>query len=407
VAGVKPRLLDLFCGAGGASRGYHDAGFEIRGVDIKPQPHYPYTFLQMDALAFLETLIATGEVDVFDAIHASPPCQAYSVAAQSERNAGKEYPDLLAATRTLLEQTGLPWVIENVPGAPMRCDISICGCQVGLELRRIRWFETSWHAFQMAAPHHHPHPVPSVVGHGTPSWVRDQLGYNPTIADYRASMGIDWMNRDELSQAIPPAYTELIGHQLQSHLASAAESRCLMQPVSFKVFGIPQPAGSKRGFRNPKTGGVIITDANSKAKPWQAEVRNAAAAAMSTPADMLGPLLDGPLLLELTFWMPRPKGHFGAKGNVKPKSPRFPTVKPDVLKLARAVEDALTGIVYRDDSQIVSETLQKAYGEPARVEVRVVPIGRATVGDDHDPDLARLEQPQPETPGPHIEREAA
>jgi Holliday junction resolvase RusA-like endonuclease len=164
------------------------------------------------------------------------------------------------------------------------------------------------------------------------------------------------------------------------------------------VYGIPQPAGSKRGFRNPKTGGVSITDANSKSKPWQAEVKNAAADAMMG-GDPEGqsrilearPLLDGPLLLELTFWMPRPKGHFGAKGDVKPKSPRFPTVKPDVLKLARAVEDALTGIVYRDDSQIVSETLQKAYGEPARVEVRVVPIGRATVGDDYDPDLARHE----------------
>jgi DNA (cytosine-5)-methyltransferase 1 len=122
----------------------------------------------------------------------------------------------------LLDQTGLPWVIENVPGAPMRADFKICGCQVGLELRRERWFETSWQGYQLASPHHHPHPVPSVVGHGTPSWVREQLGYNPTIADYRACMGIDWMNRDELSQAIPPAYTEYIGAQLLDAMRAAA-----------------------------------------------------------------------------------------------------------------------------------------------------------------------------------------
>ena len=229
---MKPRLLDLFCGAGGCSVGYARAGFAVVGVDIAPQKHYPFEFVQADALEVLRSLVAGGKHLLlngnsfalwnFDAIHASPPCQAYSVAAQSERNAGKEYPDLIAETRELLKVTGLPWVIENVPGAPMRTDISLCGCQVGLELRRVRWFETSWHGFHMSAPHHHPHPVPSVVGHGTPSWVREQLGYNPTIADYRASMGIDWMNRDELSQAIPPAYTEIVGAQLLAQVTEQA-----------------------------------------------------------------------------------------------------------------------------------------------------------------------------------------
>ena len=104
----------------------------------------------------------------------------------------------------------------------MRADFKICGCQVGLRLRRERWFETSWNAFVMMPPHHHDGPVVSVVGHGTPSWVRDQLGYNPTIADYRAAMGIDWMNREELSQAIPPAYTELVGAHLMDHLLGVA-----------------------------------------------------------------------------------------------------------------------------------------------------------------------------------------
>lgn len=141
-----------------------------------------------------------------------------------------------------------------------------------------------------------------------------------------------------------------------------------MTPISFTVYGVAQPAGSKRGFHNARTGRTHIVDANARSRPWKAEVASAAADAMT------GPLIDGPLLLELTFWMPRPKGHYRTGKNagcVRASAPVFPTVKPDVLKLARGVEDALTGIVYRDDAQIVTETLQKVYGEPARVEVRV------------------------------------
>jgi len=217
----KPRLLDLFCGAGGAAMGYSRAGFEVVGVDIVAQPRYPFEFVQADALEYLMDEVLMGDCShgEFDAIHASPPCQAYTQAALSQRNAGKVYPDILGPTRELLEQTGLPWVIENVPGAPMRPDLKLCGCQVGLELRRERWFEMNWPVDPLLPPHHHPHPVVSVVGHGSPSWVRKQLGYNPTIVQYRAAMGIDWMNRNELSEAIPPAYTELIGHQLARHVA--------------------------------------------------------------------------------------------------------------------------------------------------------------------------------------------
>lgn len=213
---MRPRLLDLFCGAGGCSVGYSRAGFEVVGVDHEPQPRYPFEFVQADALIALAGKAFVAE---FDAIHASPPCQAYSVSAQSRRNAGHAYPDLLAPTREALTASGLPWVLENVPLAPMRPDYRLCGCQFGLNLRRQRWFETSWNAFDLTPPCNHPYPVPSVVGHGTPSWVRAQLGYNPTIHDYRASMGIDWMNRNELSQAIPPAYTEHIGASLLAHLA--------------------------------------------------------------------------------------------------------------------------------------------------------------------------------------------
>ena len=176
------------------------------GVDLDPQPHYPFEFHQADAM--------TWPLDGFDAIHASPPCQSYSTATLSQRNAGKVYPDLLAPTRARLEHAGVPWIIENVPGAPMRADYVLCGCVFGLALRRVRWFETSWHGFDLRHPCHHTGPVLSVVGHGTTSWVRAKLGYNPTIHDYRTAMGIAWMTRDELSQAIPPAYTEWIGAQL-------------------------------------------------------------------------------------------------------------------------------------------------------------------------------------------------
>jgi DNA (cytosine-5)-methyltransferase 1 len=227
---VRPRLLDLFCGAGGAAMGYHRAGFEVVGVDIKPQPRYPFEFVQADALKFLERQ-QTGRPEYrrlwwkgvpFDAIHASPPCQDHMETPHPEHGTGW----LLPATRDLLKQTGLPWVIENVPNRRkrhMRPDYALCGCMFGLPgLRRERWFETSWGGFDFSLDHNHTDPTISVVGHGTPSWVREKLGRNPTIAEYRAAMGIDWMNRDELSQAIPPAYTELIGHQLMAHLKVAA-----------------------------------------------------------------------------------------------------------------------------------------------------------------------------------------
>ncbi len=202
------RLLDLFCGAGGAAMGYHRAGFtEIVGVDIKPQPRYPFTFVLGDALEYVK---AHGHE--FDAIHASPPCQDHMMTPHRKHGTGW----LLAATRDALRVCCV-WVIENVPGAPMRPDFVICGCP---KLRRVRWFETSWRGFAMMPTCNHATPAVCVVGHGTPSWVRKKLGFNPTIAEYRNAMGIDWMTRDELSQAIPPAYTEFIGR----HLLRALES---------------------------------------------------------------------------------------------------------------------------------------------------------------------------------------
>ena len=198
--------------------GYHRAGFDVVGVDNRPQPHYPFEFHQGDAM--------TWPLAGFDAIHASPPCHDWI-------RGGSHKPDgtgwLLAATRARLEPPAVPWVIENVPGAPLRSDYRLCGCMFGLEipgigrLKRERWFETSWAGFQLRSPCNHRGPAISVVGHGTTTYARGKLGRNPAIAEYRALMGgIDWMNRDELSQAIPPQYTEYIGGQLMAYLREHA-----------------------------------------------------------------------------------------------------------------------------------------------------------------------------------------
>ena len=136
---MKPRILDLFCGAGGCSVGYERAGFDVVGVDIAPQPNYPFGFVQADALAALEVVPLT----TVDAIHASPPCQAFSLATLYHgRENAEKYPDLIEPVRKLLLDTGLPFVIENVPGAPIRHDVLLCGEMFGLRVHRHRYFET-------------------------------------------------------------------------------------------------------------------------------------------------------------------------------------------------------------------------------------------------------------------------
>jgi Holliday junction resolvase RusA-like endonuclease len=158
--------------------------------------------------------------------------------------------------------------------------------------------------------------------------------------------------------------------------------------ISFVVHGNPQPAGSKRGFVIKGKGAakdrVVVTDAAKNSRPWKSDVAAAAADAMRAPilsedgtrqiGSQNGALLEGPLAVVFVFYVPRPKGHFGKKG-LRPAAPAHPAVRPDVLKLARAVEDACTGIVWRDDAQIVHETIVKGYGEPARVEVKVQALG--------------------------------
>ena len=146
---TRPKLLDLYCCAGGAALGYHRAGFDVTGVDIDPQPNYPYGFMQADALALDDDFLAR-----FDAIHASPPCQAFSDLAKRNGNAA-DWPDLIGGTRDLLESAGKPWVIENVEGAPLLSPIVLCGTMFpGLRVIRHRLFETSFPAEQ---PRHIPH----------------------------------------------------------------------------------------------------------------------------------------------------------------------------------------------------------------------------------------------------------
>ena len=209
------RLLDLYCGAGGAAVGYHQAGFtDIIGIDNRPQPNYPFTFIQADALQ--------PPVDLagFDLIHASPPCQRYSVASSIHGNADT-HPDHVPATRALLLASGVPYVIENVPGAPVRRDVVLCGSMFPpLLVRRHRLFELSEPWVVLTPPCEHSRPKYSVFGHdvlelGHREDTKDRVRFPKRRSHLtevgRRAMGIDWMRRDELSEAIPPAYTQFIG----------------------------------------------------------------------------------------------------------------------------------------------------------------------------------------------------
>lgn len=206
------RLLDLFCGAGGAGMGYHRAGFEVVGVDIAPQPHYPFEFIQGDAL---EYLAAHGAE--FDAIHASPPCQGYSRMRHLPWLAGREYPMLIEPIRKLLVKIGKPYIIENVKDAPLDGS-ELCGLALGLNLIRHRRFETS---FMILFPPCPGHPV-IFSGSATMEKRGKSHGVMGVIdGDAKTALGIDWMTNREMRQAIPPTYTEFIGKQLIERLQSA------------------------------------------------------------------------------------------------------------------------------------------------------------------------------------------
>ena len=216
----RPKLLDMFCGAGAASVGYDNAGFDVTGVDIVDQPNYPFRFVKTDALTakFLQN---------YDAIHASPPCQGYCWSTTAARKAGKVYPDDIQEVRRILIESGKPYVIENVPTAPLLDSTYLEGTMFGLNVIRRRCFETNW---WLPQPMYIKRKKPimqqskrdprifvkksaycSVAGNGAEGW-------SCRVADWKKAMGIDWMTREEIKQAIPPAYTEYIGRYLMGML---------------------------------------------------------------------------------------------------------------------------------------------------------------------------------------------
>ena len=218
---TRPRLLDLFCCQGGAARGYHDAGFDVTGVDVEPQPRYPYTFVQADALEYL-----AEHGHEFDAWHGSPPCRDHTALANVVGFAGSVH--LLADTRQAF--TTHParrlWVIENVPGAEMRVDLMLCGGMFGLRTYRHRWFEFSNPMFPPQLPHPR-HRVLTSTKKRRRDW---DAGMHVSVTGDIGStigglaLGIDWMTGDGLSQAIPPAYTRVVGAHLLDLLTAALQA---------------------------------------------------------------------------------------------------------------------------------------------------------------------------------------
>jgi DNA (cytosine-5)-methyltransferase 1 len=224
----KPILLDAFCGAGGVTEGYKKAGFYVVGLDLHEQPNYiGDDFMQFDALKVLETLLAGGTIMTpgggtyvlpdFAAIHASPPCQAHTSIRHFGKGAGEGAPELIAPVRELLRATGLLYVIENVRGAPLVNPLQLCGSSFGLNVWRHRLFESNAPIMALPCAHHlAPEPVAVYGDHPQTSALRGghHVRRARTLEEGQEAMGIDWMPWKELTQAIPPAYTEHIGHYL-------------------------------------------------------------------------------------------------------------------------------------------------------------------------------------------------
>lgn len=192
---MRLRLLDLFCGAGGCGAGYARAGFEVVGVDISPQPRYPFEFVQADAMTF--------PLEGFDAVHASPPCQGYANVTLWRGNQD-DHPQLIETTRERLLASGLPFVIENVRTKALRPCMVLCGSMFGLAVRRHRGFETNWNGFRL---------VPSCQHRST-----DMAFMHKHERAYADAMGCDWMTAREAREAIPPAYTEFVGEHLMAEV---------------------------------------------------------------------------------------------------------------------------------------------------------------------------------------------
>jgi DNA (cytosine-5)-methyltransferase 1 len=222
----RPAVLDLFCAAGGASMGYHQAGYTVVGVDVRRQRHYPFRLEHADALDVLDRLLDGGTVgdrqlDDYQLIHASPPCQHYSVASKAWNGGRTLHADLVEPTRRRLAETGRHYVIENVVGAPLEDPVMLCGTMFdGLRVLRHRLFECS---FPVPQPDHPDHPLVHTKDkrkrqYGLldedDAFVMVNGGGNCRVETARAAMGIPWMTKDELNLAIPPAYTQYLAGQL-------------------------------------------------------------------------------------------------------------------------------------------------------------------------------------------------
>jgi len=206
--------------------GYHRAGFEVVGVDIEPQPNYPFEFIQADALTWVDM-----HAHEFTAIHASPPCQRYSVASKSHNGRAADHPDLIADVRAFMHDAGKPYVIENVVGAPLMNPVTLCGTMFGggygvrgLRVIRHRLFESN---IALSVPDHGKHPLCYTMDKRKPhygqldemhDYVQVTGGGNCSVVAASDAMGIDWMTKNELNNAVPPPYTEWIGRRLMEHL---------------------------------------------------------------------------------------------------------------------------------------------------------------------------------------------
>ncbi|MFH8793301.1 DNA methylase [Streptomyces sp. NPDC017941] len=233
VRALRPRLLDLFSCAGGAAVGYARAGFTVDGCDIAHRPNYPFPCHRGDALEHLAHLIATGEIHRYTVVHASPPCQhgcALTVGTNRSQGWGGTHVDLVAPTRALLDETGLPYVIEQPNGrAKIRKDLTLCGEMFGLGVIRHRNFELG--GWSIEQPAHVPHrgrvrgyrhgryyngPYVAAYGNG---------GGKPTVEELQKAMGMPWTGvREELTEAIPPAYSQYIGCAFHAFHASRTTS---------------------------------------------------------------------------------------------------------------------------------------------------------------------------------------
>jgi site-specific DNA-cytosine methylase len=216
------RLLDTFCHCGGCSVGYARAGFHVTGVDIKIQKEYPFTCYQADAIEYIKEF---GHL--YDAIHASPPCQSSSnLTKGTNAKFGKEYPDLIAETRAVLEATGKPYIIENVEGAVLHNPVLLCGDMFDMRVIRHRLFETNWPLTQPAHPTSMRKHKGRVAGWRHGAWhegpyfaVYGDGGGKGTLEQWQDAMGIDWVNRkSQLVEMVPPNFTEYIGIELMTYL---------------------------------------------------------------------------------------------------------------------------------------------------------------------------------------------